>query len=67
VELFTALIGGLVDQQFANEPGGDRWRRLIGRAIEMYASELDLPASPQRDSSPACQRSTLVPGSSRMY
>ncbi len=43
VDLFTALIGGLVDQQLANEPGGERWRRLVGRAIEMFANELDLP------------------------
>jgi AcrR family transcriptional regulator len=48
VDLFTALVGGLVDQQLANEPGGERWRRLIGRAIGMYADELDLPAPTSR-------------------
>jgi AcrR family transcriptional regulator len=48
VDLFTALVGGLVDQQLANEPGGERWRRLIGRAIDMYADGLNLPAPAPR-------------------
>lgn len=48
VDLFTALVGGLVDQQLANEPGGERWRRLVGRAIDMYADELNLPAPTPR-------------------
>lgn len=42
VDLFTALVGGLVDQQLANDPGGDRWRRLLDRVIDMYANELKL-------------------------
>jgi AcrR family transcriptional regulator len=48
MDLFTALISGLVSQQLANEPGGQRWRRLIGRAIDMYADELNLPAPAPR-------------------
>jgi hypothetical protein len=43
VDLFTALIGGLIVQQWANDPGGRRWARLIDRAIDMYADALDLP------------------------
>ncbi len=43
VDLYTALIGGLVDQQWANDPGGSRWARLLDRAIDMYADNLDLP------------------------
>jgi hypothetical protein len=43
VDLYTALIAGLVDQQWANDPGGDRWGRLLDRAIDMYADNLDLP------------------------
>jgi len=42
VDLFTALVGGLIDQQLANDPGGDRWRRLLDRVIDMYANELKL-------------------------
>jgi AcrR family transcriptional regulator len=43
VDLYTALVGGLVDQQWANDPGGSRWGRLLDRAIDMYADNLDLP------------------------
>jgi AcrR family transcriptional regulator len=43
VDLYTALVGGLVDQQWANDPGGSRWARLLDRAMDMYADNLDLP------------------------
>jgi AcrR family transcriptional regulator len=43
VDLFLALCGGLLDRQFANEPGGDRWLRQLPRVIDMFADELDLP------------------------
>lgn len=43
VDLYTALIAGLVNQQWANDPGGSRWGRLLDRAIDMYADNLDLP------------------------
>jgi AcrR family transcriptional regulator len=43
IDLYTALIGGLVDQQWANDPGGSRWGRLLDRAIDMYADNLGLP------------------------
>jgi len=43
IDLYTALVGGLVDQQWANDPGGTRWARLLDRAMDMYADNLDLP------------------------
>ena len=42
-DIFTAIIGGLVSQQLANDPGGQRWRRLIPRVINMFADDLGLP------------------------
>lgn len=42
VDLYTALIGGLVEQQLANDPGGNRWGRLLDRTIDMYANEMNL-------------------------
>lgn len=39
IDLYTALIGGLIDAQLANDPGGDRWRRLLDRAIDMYVDD----------------------------
>ena len=43
IDLYTAVIAGLVNQQWANDPGGSRWGRLLDRAIDMYADNLDLP------------------------
>jgi AcrR family transcriptional regulator len=36
LDLFTAIGTGLADQQIANDPGGDRWIRLIDDAVEMF-------------------------------
>jgi hypothetical protein len=36
LDLWTALTTGLVDQQISNEPGGDRWIRLIDDAVAMF-------------------------------
>jgi AcrR family transcriptional regulator len=41
-DLLTALIAGLVAQQEANDPGGDRWRRLIPDALGMYADAVGI-------------------------
>ncbi|MGH3459291.1 TetR/AcrR family transcriptional regulator [Aeromicrobium sp.] len=34
-DTWTAVMTGLVDQQIANEPGGDRWTRLIEDVVRM--------------------------------
>ena len=36
LDLWTATLGGLIQQQWANDPHGDRWRRLVDDAIAMY-------------------------------
>jgi AcrR family transcriptional regulator len=36
LDLWTALNNGLVDQQISNDPGGDRWIRLIDDAVTMF-------------------------------
>ncbi|NYJ05733.1 TetR/AcrR family transcriptional regulator [Petropleomorpha daqingensis] len=36
VDLWTALTTGLASQQVSNDPGGDRWRRLLEPAVEMF-------------------------------
>ena len=43
IDLYTAVIAGLVNQQWANDPGGSRWGRLLERAIDMYADNIGLP------------------------
>ncbi|MEN0139835.1 MAG: TetR/AcrR family transcriptional regulator [Rhodococcus sp. (in: high G+C Gram-positive bacteria)] len=44
VEILFALIGGLVDQQHANDPGGHSRRELLARAIGMWADGVGLAA-----------------------
>jgi AcrR family transcriptional regulator len=34
VDLWTALFTGMASQQISNDPGGDRWRRLIDQAVD---------------------------------
>ena len=36
VDLCTALSAGLVAQQMANDPGGDRWVRRIEEVVDMF-------------------------------
>ncbi len=36
LDMATALVTGLVDQQVSNDPGGDRWIRLIDESIDMF-------------------------------
>lgn len=35
-DLWTALVSGLVSQQLANDPDGNRWERLIDDAVDMF-------------------------------
>ena len=46
LDLYTALLGGLVNQQLANDPKGDRWRVLLPRTVNLFADDLGLPPSP---------------------
>lgn len=40
IDLFTAIGTGLTDQQISNDPGGDRWIRLLDDAIDMYVDHV---------------------------
>ena len=42
LDLYVALIAGLVDAQLANDPGGRRWLRLLDRAVDMFDRDLGL-------------------------
>jgi AcrR family transcriptional regulator len=42
IDLYVALVGGLADAQLANDPGGDRWSRLLDRAVDMYLHDLGI-------------------------
>ena len=47
LDMWTALISGLVDQQVSNDPGGDRWTRLIEEAVTMFLAHCE-PSRPTR-------------------
>jgi AcrR family transcriptional regulator len=39
-DIWTALVSGLSAQQNANDPGGDRWLRLIDDVVDMYLAHI---------------------------
>jgi AcrR family transcriptional regulator len=49
--LLLAIIGGLIDQQIANDPGGDRFARMLPRAVDMWADAVgeSRTTTPERD------------------
>ena len=40
-DLWTGLISGLSFQQIANEPGTDRWVRLVDEAVDMFLDHVN--------------------------
>ncbi len=34
LDIWTALLSGIMQQQWANDPGGDRWKRLLDDVID---------------------------------
>jgi AcrR family transcriptional regulator len=56
IDLYVALVGGLADAQLANDPGGNRWSRLLGRAVDMYVHDLGIdtsaPHTPTQEGTP---------------
>lgn len=45
-DVWVAMIGGLTNQQLANDPGGTRWSALLDRAIDIWADGIGLAADP---------------------
>ena len=48
LDLWTALLTGLTDQQISNDPGGDRWARLIDGAVAMFTAHIAAVSSTSR-------------------
>lgn len=42
VDLWVAVVGGMVEAQLANDPGGERWSRQLDRAVSMYADAVGI-------------------------
>jgi AcrR family transcriptional regulator len=41
--IWVSVLGGLINQHFANDPGGTRIRALLDRAVDMWADAVGLP------------------------
>ena len=41
LDLFTALITGIVSQQLSSDPDGDRWIRLLDDAVGLLATRIE--------------------------
>lgn len=42
VDIWTAMLTGLVSQQLSNDPGGDRWGRLLDELVDLYCDHIGL-------------------------
>jgi AcrR family transcriptional regulator len=42
-DMWTALVAGLAAQQTSNEPGGDRWVRLVDPMVDMFLTTIGAP------------------------
>lgn len=43
MDLWTAISTGITDQQISNDPGGDRWIRLIDTAVDLFCDHVGIP------------------------
>ena len=53
LDLWTAVLTGLTDQQISNDPGGARWSRLVDRAVDMLITESHTAATTTSESEKA--------------
>jgi hypothetical protein len=52
VDLWTAVLTGLASQQVANDPGGDRWLRLVDAAVDRFLGSGQAVSLPAATASP---------------
>lgn len=58
IDMWTAMLTGVVDQQISNDPGGDRWARLIDDCVAMYLDYCKPTNPPARRAKPSAKRKT---------
>jgi AcrR family transcriptional regulator len=39
VDCIVAMVGGIVETQMANDPGGTRWTRHLNRLVDLYVDD----------------------------
>jgi AcrR family transcriptional regulator len=47
VDCIVAMVGGLIEAQMSNEPGGTRWTRHIDRLVDLYVDDALERSRPQ--------------------
>lgn len=52
IDMWTAWTTGLVDQQISNDPGGDRWSRLIDDFVTMFLAYCQPDRTPAKRARP---------------
>jgi len=60
LDIWTAVLNGLVDQQISNDPGGDRWIRLVDDVVTMFSDHCD-SQRPSRTRRPARSQTKGAP------
>jgi AcrR family transcriptional regulator len=43
IDLWTAVVTGLTDQQISNDPGGSRWEQLLTEAVDLLCDHVGIP------------------------
>ncbi|MGO9965183.1 MAG: TetR/AcrR family transcriptional regulator [Acidimicrobiales bacterium] len=56
LDMLTALVTGLVGQQVSNDPGGDRWTRLIAESMAMFLTHCQASRAPHNPPSRPSRR-----------
>ena len=57
-DIWTAVLTGFTDQQISNDPGGDRWGRLLNEMVDLLCDHAGVPASDPPKKSKKRQSST---------
>jgi AcrR family transcriptional regulator len=51
LDLWTAVMTGITDQQISNDPGGERWSQLVDRAVDMLLTDASTYTKPESEPS----------------
>ena len=52
IDMYTAIVTGITDQQISNDPGGDRWSRLVDDSVDMLLAWIERQKKPKKGSRP---------------
>ena len=39
IDCIVAMVGGLMEAQMSNDPGGNRWTRHLNRLVDLYVDD----------------------------